>query len=237
MLTFYYDEDQYQDFVNYALSNIDKQFFGAELGFEAKLTSTITLNGAASIGRYYYDSRQKAVITIDNTNDHPTTQTVYLKNYRIPSTPQNAYNLGFFYRSPKFWYVSLAGNYFDNMWISPAAPRRTEVAVGNGDPSNSTVEQFRNALLAQEKYDPQFTLDLFGGYSKRLPRQYRINNKPTYLVFSLGANNLLNNKNIRSGGFEQARYDASDTMNPNKFPNKYYYAYGLNYYASITLRF
>jgi hypothetical protein len=236
MLTFYYDEEEYQDFVNYALSNIDKQFFGGELGVEVKLTSTLTLNGAASVGRYYYASRQKAVVTIDNTNDNPTTQTVYLKNFRIPSTPQNAYNLGFYYRSPKFWYVSLSGSYFDNMWIDPAEPRHTEVAFGDYDPTDPAVEQFRKALLAQEKYNPEFTLDFFGGYSKRLPRQYNISSKPTYLVFNLGVNNLLNNTNIHSGGFEQARYDAT-TLNPNKFPNKYYYAYGLNYYASITIRF
>ncbi|MBW7951594.1 MAG: hypothetical protein H3C56_03330 [Chitinophagaceae bacterium] len=56
------------------------------------------------------------------------------------------------------------------------------------------------------------------------------------MVFNLGINNLLNNKNIISGGFEQLRFDYAD-KNINKFPPKYYYAYGLNYFASVTFRF
>lgn len=237
MMTFYYDDENYQDFVNYAMSKIDKVFFGAELGLEVKLNPTLTLNGAASVGRYYYDSRQKAVVTIDNSNDRATTQTVYMKNYRIPSTPQNAYNLGLFYRSPKYWYVSLSANYFDNMWIDPAEPRRTKEAFLDKDPEDPRVQEFYSSLIRQEKYDPQFTLDFFGGWSKRLPRQYNIKNQPSYLVFNLGVNNILNNTHIRSGGFEQARYDVTTTLNANKFPNKYYYAYGLNYYASVMFRF
>ncbi|MFV0605928.1 MAG: TonB-dependent receptor [Niabella sp.] len=237
MLSFYYDEEEYRDFVNYALSNVDKVFFGAELGVEVKLSSTLTFNGAASVGRYYFDSRQKAVITVDNSNSNQTTQTVYFKNFRIPSTPQNAYNAGLFYRSPKYWYISLSANYFDNMWIDPAEPRRTKEAFLDKDPNDPLVQNFYTQLTKQEKYDPQFTLDFFGGWSKRLPRKYYINNKPSYLVLNLGVNNLLNNTNIRSGGFEQARYDVTTTLNPNKFPNKYYYAYGLNYYASIIFRF
>lgn len=237
MLTFYYDEEEYRDFVNYALSGIDKVFFGAELGLEVKLTSTLTFNGAASVGRYYFDSRQKAVVTVDNSNSNQTVQTVYFKNFRIPSTPQNAYNAGLFYRSPKYWYISLAANYFDNMWVDPAEPRRTKEAFLDKDPEDPATQDFYSNLIRQEKYDPQFTLDFFGGWSKRLPRQYNIHNRPSYLVFNLGVNNLLNNTNIRSGGFEQARYDATTTLNPNKFPNKYYYAYGLNYYASVAFRF
>ncbi|MBC7651522.1 MAG: TonB-dependent receptor, partial [Deinococcales bacterium] len=39
VLTFYHDE--FRNFVNYGINNIDKVHFGAELGFEAKLTSTL----------------------------------------------------------------------------------------------------------------------------------------------------------------------------------------------------
>lgn len=241
--SFYYDDGINQDFVNYALSGIDKLFFGGELGVEAKLTPTLTLNGAASVGRAYYNSTQQAIITVDNSGEFFTgsidgRQTVYLKNYRIPSTPQNAYSLGLFYRSPKYWYVSLTGNYFDNMWIDPAPSRRTTEAFRMMDPTQPAVQEFYNKLVAQEKYDGQFTLDFFGGWSKRLPQRFNLRGKSSYLVLNLGVNNILNNKNIRSGGFEQARYDNNDpVLNANKFASKYYYAYGLNYYASIMFRF
>ena len=136
VLTFYYDSELNSNFVNYAISGIDKVFFGVEIGAEVKLTSTLSFNGAASIGRYYYDSRQRAIITIDNSAQVLAKQTIYLKNYRIPSTPQNAYSAGLFYRSPKFWYVSLTGNYFNNMWLSPNPLRRTADAIADADPEN-----------------------------------------------------------------------------------------------------
>ncbi|MFT3902379.1 MAG: TonB-dependent receptor [Niabella sp.] len=234
MMTFY--ADQYQAFGNYALSGIDKLFFGGELGLDIKLTQTLSFNGAASVGRYYYDSRQKAVITVDNSAQELGTQTAYLKNYRLPSTPQNAYSAGFFYRSPKYWYVSLTGNYFGNMWLSPNPIRRTAEAIGDVNPEDPALSEAARKILAQEKFDDQFTLDFFGGWSKRLPKQYNIHNKPTYLVFNLGVNNILDNREIRSGGYEQLRFDF-EGKRVDKFPPKYYYAYGLNYFASITLRF
>ena len=93
----------------------------------------------------------------------------------------------------------------------------------------------REAILAQQKLDDDYTVDFFGGWSWKLPKSIGFK-KPTYLVFNLGINNLLNNKNIISGGFEQLRFDYAD-KNINKFPPKYYYAYGLNYFASVTFRF
>lgn len=234
VMTFYHD--QYQNFVNYALSGIDQVYFGGELGIDYKLTSTLSVNAAASVGRYYYDSRPHAIVTVDNSAQIIAEQTVYLKNYRVPSTPQNAYSAGFFYRSPKYWYVSVTGNYFHNMWLSVNPLRRTTEAIGDMDPELPSSQEIAGKILAQEKFDGQFTLDFFGGWSKRLPKQYNIHNKPVYLVFNLGVNNILNNQNIRSGGFEQLRFDY-ENKNINKFPPKYYYAYGLNYFASVAIRF
>ncbi|MFT4092412.1 MAG: TonB-dependent receptor [Niabella sp.] len=234
VLTFYHD--QYQNFVNYALSGIDKVFYGAEIGTEIKLTSTLSFNGAASMGRYYYNSRQQAMVTVDNSAEILSKQTIYLKNYRIPSTPQNAYSGGFFYRSPKYWYISLTGNYFNNMWLSLNPLRRTVEATLDIDPEDPSALQKKNAMLAQEKFDGRFTLDFFGGWSKLLPKKYNIHHKRTYLIFNVGTNNLLNNRNIQSGGFEQLRFDFED-KNVNRFPPKYYYAYGINFFASIGWRF
>lgn len=234
VLTFYHD--QYQNFVNYALSDINKVFFGGEIGVELKLNSTLSFNGAASMGRYYFDSRQRALVTVDNSAKTLAKQTVYLKNYRIPSTPQNAYSAGWFYRSPKFWYASITGNYFSNMWLSPNPLRRTSDAIADADPENPSADGVKQAILQQEKFDSQFTLDFFGGWSKLLPRNYYINNRRTYLLLNLGAGNLLNNKSMRSGGFEQLRFDF-EGKDADKFPPKYYYAFGLNFFASVGLRF
>ena len=78
-------------------------------------------------------------------------------------------------------------------------------------------------------------------YSWKLPKDFEINKKSTFLVFNVGINNLLNNKDIVTGGFEQLRYDAqlssTDPVQAGKFPPKLFYAYGLNFFASMTLRF
>jgi hypothetical protein len=55
-------------------------------------------------------------------------------------------------------------------------------------------------------------------------------------VLNAGISNLLNNKDIISGGYEQLRFDF-DTHDPDKFPPKYYYAYGINYFLSAGVRF
>ena len=235
VMSFYHDT--YQNFVNYAISGIDKLHFGGEFGIEAKLTPTITLNGAAAVGRYYFDSKQHAVITVDNSSAILGEQIIYAENFRVPSTPQEAYSLGVTYRSPQFWFVSLTGNYFDQAWLSFNPLRRTWDALKFVEPKSDGY----NAIFNQTKFEEQYTLDFFGGYSWKLPRHFEIQRKPTYLVFNLGVNNILNNKDIVTGGFEQLRFDAqtstSDPVSVGKFPPKLYYAYGLNFFASATLRF
>ena len=227
--TFY--DDNYQTFVNYSISNISKQHFGAELGFDAKILPHLSLTGAAAVGRYYYNSRQIAVTTIDNDATVKGLDTVYGNNYRLGGTPQQAYNLGLSYRSPKYWFVSLNANYFDDMWLEINPVRRTYRAV-NGVPYQSETW---NSILAQEKFSAQFTMDLFAGYSWKLPSNWGLRSR-SFIVFNLGVNNLLNNKNLISGGYEQLRFDFTGKSS-TKFPSKYAYALGTNYAASISYRF
>jgi hypothetical protein len=233
VLTFYHDD--FQDFVNYALSNINRLYFGGEFGFEANIARNITINGAAAVGRYYYNSRQKAVITVDNTATVLNVETIYSNNYRIPSTPQEAYSFTISYRSPKFWFINLTANYFDKMWLDFNPVRRTSLATENLDPKGETFHD----VIDQQQLDAQYTLDAFAGYSWKIPHAYigsGFHKKPLYLAIYAGVNNILNNQDIISGGYEQLRYDYS-TSDINKFPPKYYYAYGINYFASIALRF
>ncbi|MFZ9388065.1 MAG: TonB-dependent receptor [Chitinophagaceae bacterium] len=235
VMSFYHDT--YQNFVNYAINGIDKLHFGGEFGIEAKLSPTITVNAAAALGRYYYDSKQNAVITVDNSASVLGQQIIYAENFRVHSTPMEAYSLGVSYRSPKFWFLSLTGNYFDQSYLSMNPLRRTWDALKFSLPGTAAYDEIFN----QTKFDRQYTVDFFGGYSWKMPKDFEINKRPTFLVFNVGVNNLLNNKDIVTGGFEQLRYDAqqstSDPVQVGKFPPRFYYAYGLNFFASMTLRF
>lgn len=238
VMTFYHDE--VRNFVNYALSNIDKAHYGGEFGIEAKLVPNVTMNAAASIGRYYYTSRQNAVVTVDNNSSqldvNQSKQTIYSENFRVPSTPQEAYSLGITYRSPNYWFVSLTGNYFNQMWLEFNPIRRTQGAVDGIDRNTAEGESLYHDIIDQTQWNSQFTLDFFGGYSYKLSnRKFHMGNN-AYLVFNVGISNLLNNKNIISGGFEQLRFDFAERY-VNKFPPRVFYAYGLNYFASVALRF
>jgi hypothetical protein len=237
VMTFYHDD--VRNFVNYAISNIDKVHYGGEFGVEAKVSGGVSVNAAAAIGRYYFNSRQNALVTVDNNSSQldvtQASQTIYSQNFRVPSTPQEAYSLGLTYRSPNFWFVSLTGSYSDQMYLDFNPIRRTRSAIDGLDMTKETDVALYHSIIDQQKLDPQFTLDFFGGYSWKVPRKYNLG-KNTFIVFNAGVNNLLNNKDIISGGFEQLRFDF-DARNVNKYPAKLYYAYGLNYFLSVTFRF
>jgi hypothetical protein len=229
VMSFYHDT--YQNFVNYALTGINKLHFGGEFGFEAKVMPNVTINGAASIARFYYNSRQKATVTLDNDASVLSRDTVYSQNFRVGGTPQEAYTFGVRYQSPKFWSVSLNGNYFDQMWLDINPLRRTYSAV-DGVAYKSDLW---NGIIDQQKFNSQFTLDFYGTYSYKLPKSMGFK-KNVFLVLSAGISNLLDNQNIITGGYEQLRFDFKE-REINKFPNKYYYSYGLNYSLSAALRF
>ena len=69
------------------------------------------------------------------------------------------------------------------------------------------------------------------------------------ISINLTVNNLLNNTHFKTGGYQQARLprqtrqkepdDKNSVISPNiyKFPSKYYYAWGTNFYLNIQYKF
>ncbi|MEP7236236.1 MAG: TonB-dependent receptor [Ferruginibacter sp.] len=230
VLSFYNDE--YRNFVNYAISNIGKIHMGVEFGLEAKLYKGLSLTAAAAVGQYTYNTRQMATVTADNSSailDKDVT--VYSKDFYVP-TPQQAYTIGLDYRSPKFWFLNVNFNYFDKMYLNYNPIRRTASAVSGVAEGSDQWHQ----IIDQTKLEDQYTLDAFAGYSWLMNRQFHSLKKRTFLVFNVGVNNILNNRSIVSGGYEQLRFDFAE-KNTNKFPDKRFYAYGINYFASVGVRF
>jgi hypothetical protein len=221
----------YRSFGNYSLSNIQKEHMGVELGGEVILDKGLTLNGAASIGRYRYDTRQNATITVDNTSEVIANETIYSKNFFVP-TPQEAYTIGLNYRSPQYWYVNVNANYFDQMWMQFSPERRTSNAVDGVIPNSPKW----NEIINQTKLESQYTLDAFAGYSWLMNKSFRSMKKRTFMAFSVGVTNILNNKNIVTGAFEQLSFDFVN-KDVNKYAPKKFYAYGTTFNASIALRF
>lgn len=217
-------------FINYLMKGVDKIHRGVELAAEYKLTPSITLDAVAAIGQYFYDSRPLTTITLDNAEaTGAVNQASYIKGFYIANTPQKAYKFGINYHGKNFWYVNVNFNYFDGMYIDVNPNRRTEKAVSLIE---SKDDPLWSQMLDQQKLDAQFTMDIFGGKSFKFGKYY--------LNINVGLNNVLNNKDFVTGGFEQLRlgYDnVTNKPNPNKFPPKYFYAYGFNYMLNVSFRF
>ncbi len=227
VLRFYHDE--FKCFVNYSLKNVNEVHYGGEFGIDIQLLKNVSFNAAAAVGRYYYVGRQKATVTADNTTAVLEEPTIYTDGYRVPSTPQEAYSAGVAYRSQHNWFITATANYFDQSWISFNPLRRTTSTVeglGNDD-------KLLHAIIDQEKTPAQYTVDVFAGYTVQIKRKHK---KSNALVFYASVNNLLDNQNLISGGYEQLRFDVAD-KDISRFPTKYYHAFGRTYFFSTAFRF
>lgn len=225
--------DIYRTFVNYALSNIGKSHKGIEAGTEVRVYKGLTLNAAASVGQFLFDTRQDLAITSDNNSpiEVPANNLVYVKNFRV-ATPQAAYSAGFNYRSPKYWFVSASVNYFDQIWLGFDPLRRTDASLQGLDPKSELWHQ----IIDQTQLKSQFSMDASAGFSWLMNKKYKSLKKRTIMALSFNANNVLDNRNIVSGGFEQLRFDSAN-KNEEKFSPKLFYAFGFNFSANFSVRF
>lgn len=227
---FYYDLDR--NFVNIALSNIDTRHLGGEFAVKAELFSGFSISGVAALGQYIYTSRQNADITVDNSSEIVAEDlTIYSKNFFVSGTPQMASSIGLHYDSPKYWFVNLNFNYFDRIFIDFNEVRRTEEAL---DLIEVGSEQY-DRTIGQEQVKAQYTLDLFGGVSWKMNNTFKNMKRDYFMFFTLGVNNILNNTDFITGGYEQTRLDF-DEGNLDKFPSRYYYSYGTNFFLNITFK-
>ncbi len=222
-MSFY--DDAAAAFSNYSLTGIATRNIGAELGFEAKLTPTLSLNTALAFGQYQYDSNPDFIQTIDNSEKILAHDKVYWKGLQASGTPQTAASVGMTYRAPWYGMFGFNANYFDRNYISMNPTLRTELGRAT----------FDDKVINPEKLKGGFTLDLFLGYS------YRITHGK-YIRFNLSINNVLNNKNLHSGGYEQLRVrtqrdDNGNTQLYKPFASKYFYSYGTTYFFNTSFQF
>ncbi|NLA24325.1 MAG: TonB-dependent receptor plug domain-containing protein, partial [Bacteroidales bacterium] len=205
--SFYHDE--LRTFVNYIMTDVDKKHYGTEIGVEVKVSATVDLQAAFGYGRYLYNSRPLVSIVRDNSAETlAENRVVYIKNYHVGGAPELAASIGFKYNAPKFWFIGINANYFDENYIDINPERRTAEVL---ESYVVTDPQWRE-ILDQQKLKPAYTIDFWGGKSWRINGQY--------LGFTLSVDNILNKKDMAARGFEQLRYDQG---NVNKFPPKYMY--------------
>ena len=122
-------------------------------------------------------------------------------------------------------------NYFDRNYVDISPDQRTEEAIAGVVPDS----RLYHIILDQEKLPGVFTVDLFGGKSWLLSKYTKAIPRSTFLYLNAGISNLFDSE-IRTGGFEQLRYDFSE-KEPDKFATKYFYGLGRNFFINLSLKF
>ncbi|MDR0371496.1 MAG: TonB-dependent receptor [Prevotellaceae bacterium] len=226
----YYDSE-YATFMHHSLSGVDKLYQGIEFGASVPLSSSFTLSGAATFADYRYVKDAMGVLSWENGSEKDTApHRVAIKNLKINSGPQLAANITLDYFHPKMWFADITLNYYDNNYLDFAPNRR----VADNMSKFYTTPEIYDALGAQEKLKGGFMLDASIGKLIYLKNRQSLN-------FNLSLSNLLNNTEMITGGYQQARIPMAggnlNTKGLNHFPNKYYYAWGFNFFFHVGYKF
>ena len=180
---------------------------------------------------------------------------VMTKGLRVSGTPLTAASIGARY-SINGWYFSANLNYYDRIYIGFSQYQRlnrvlaetariTREVNNNGDvviriPESGGLyidpetQEYTFYKPKQEKFKGNFLLDVSVGRSFRLDRRKTLN-------VNLSVNNVLNNRNMKTGGFEQNRGNLNSDGNEKVYDflnnPKYFYANAINAFLNVTLRF
>lgn len=219
-------------FGNTSLTGMDEQHAGIELGLEAKLTTSMTVQIAATAGDHIFTSNPLLYEYEDNdgqpiVNGLPT----YYENLRTRG-PQSAATVTIRYDLPKHTFVNVSGNWASESYYDMLPIRHSGEAVAKLD----DFPELRSAALAQDKAPAAYTLDFFGGKSWKINRNF--------LYLNIGVSNILNNR-YQLGGWESARVNTrlipTADMNASSVPafgllNKTSYANGITWFAGLTYK-
>ena len=227
--TSFYD-DQYSTFMNYVLTGVNRTYKGVELGLAVKVLPSVTVSAAGTYSRYQYKNRPTGTRSYENGMAEDVTQIVYLENYYVGGTPQQAYNLAIDWAAPHNWYFNVNGSWMGDSYVS-LSPIRHEAMpdlwkiCSSEEELNAKIDE----ITRQEKLNDAFVLNASIGKVVYLNRKLSLN-------LNLNVNNILNNRKIQTGGYQQGRFDYTN-YTTTKFPNKYYYAQGIKVYFNVGLKF
>ena len=245
----FYDDTQ-SSYTNFAMSGIDKRHYGVELGLSIPIWNGLALQGAISWGDYRYTSNPHFVQTVDNSAEVKLVDEVLWKDLYVESSPQTAINAGLNWRAPHNWFVNIDFNYYRDTYLSMNPAYRTTNAVkpyvnvirnqyATAEAKGWAAKQI-STIRQEENLGSAYTLNASVGKYWYIHRKYM-------LGFNLEVKNILNNQNIKTGGYEQMRLLRTRGKDGNggtpavsyysRFDSKYFYMLGTNYYANIYFRF
>lgn len=171
-------------------------------------------------------------MTAENGSIDDVYQTVYLKNYHVSNTPQQAYTLGVNYNI-KNWFLEANGVWTGDAYVTAA-------------PTMHTTD-FAKFLIDNSLVSSRAELDatMQQVYCQDKLRQGWVGNASVGKVFytkfgsvnvNLSVNNFTNNRNIQTSGKQELKYKANKDQ-LYLWGNKYYYAQGIRVFLNLGIRF
>lgn len=223
----FYDYEA-NSFMNYTLSGMETEMKGVELGMEYKILSNLSVTAAGTFARYNYMNNPMGIRSYENGSKADIERRVYYKGYHIGGTPQQAYSLAVNYNI-KNWFFEVNANWFGDTWFDISPARHEEMpGLWKFCSSEEEYKQRRDEIAYQDKLNNAWVVNasvgkvIYTGFGS--------------VNFNLSVNNLLNNRNIQTGGWQEGKFDYTN-FNVNKFPNKIYYAQGIRVYFNVGIRF
>lgn len=229
--TGFYD-DRYSTYAIYALTGVRKVSKGIELGMSFKITPSITATFAGTYAKYQYKNNPQGTRSFENGLYPDTTQTVYLKNFYVGSTPQTVCNLGIDWAAPGNWFFNVNGTFLADAYVSLSPAYHEALPELWKNIPDCTPEKLQakiEELSAQDKLKNQFCLNFSVGKLIYINRSVSLN-------LNLNVTNVLNNRDIVTNAYQQGRLDTTNYIR-DKYPNKYQYAQGVKVFFNVGVRF
>jgi len=223
---FYFDDINSFSYVS--ITDGKKAYYGIETAAKYRINSSfdIKLLGTISEAKSINDAR---VNYLNSTQGVYESDILLNKNMHESGTPLTAASLILSYHKGG-WFVDLSGNYYDRIYLSPSLYYRYKSI---GEKRGNIDENGNVKRIPQEQGNGGFMLS--GSIGKNIYLKHGS------LSINLMVDNILNNKNLVTGGYEQSRSDftASGNARAYKFSRnpKKYYAYGANGLLNITYKF
>jgi len=262
--------DQESRFTYLTMTNIEREHYGVEAAFKYQITSNFSVNlvGTYAEAKYVnnpyaevnYEGMNAATVEALNVWTNPVTGAaqplrVMADGMRVSGTPLTAVSLGLSYNTNS-WFFEANLNYYDRVYIDFSEYRRLGNILNSYISTSATellydvteaeldekggvlYDQAGNIVKThspkQEKADGGFMLDASIGKYIRLK-------KGKSLSINLSLNNITNNRNMKTNGYEQNRDDNYNTGVKRKYSfsknSKYYYANAFNAFLNIGFRF
>lgn len=262
--------DQESRFTYLTMSGVEREHYGIEGALKYDITSNLSVSLTGTYGEAKYTNNPLAEVNYEGMNAATIKELNVWKNpvtgqsqdlrvmadgMRVNGTPLTALSLGVSYNINS-WFFEANLNYYDRVYIDFSEYRRLGNILNSYISSSATelvydvteaelnerggvlYDQQGNIVKTysaeQEKADGGFMLDASIGKYIRLK-------KGKSLSINLSLQNITNNRNLKTGGYEQNRDDNYSTGVARKYVfsknAKYYYANAFNAFLNIGFRF